>query len=155
MARLALLAALVVVVTRTPGDPAAAGGKKHAGDHAAHMQQCAKACADCMRECDMCARYCADLVAQGKKDHLHTLGTCLDCAEFCASAARIVSRNGPMVNTICEACAKACDVCGAACEKHSGDAHMQRCAKACRDCAAACREMLKHAPAGTTTATPK
>jgi hypothetical protein len=98
-----------------------------------------------MRECEMCARHCADLVAAGRKEHLKTLGTCADCAEFCAAAARIVSRNGPMSVTICEACAKACDTCGAACEKFASDEHMRRCAQECRECAKACRDMIQHA----------
>ena len=112
--------------------------------HAEQYDKCAKACADCMRECESCARHCAHMVAQGHKEHLTTLGTCPDCAEFCAAAARIVARKGPLSNTICEACAKACDECGAACEKFPNDEHMTRCAKECRACAAACREMLKH-----------
>jgi hypothetical protein len=50
-----------------------------------------------------------------------------------------------MAVTICEACAKACDDCGIACEKHPDDKHMQECGKACRACAKACRDMIKHA----------
>jgi hypothetical protein len=114
-------------------------------EHAAHFMQCAKACADCMRECESCARHCARLISEGKKDHMLTLGTCADCGDICATAAKIVSRPGPLSVTICESCAKACDMCGAACEKFSSDEHMTRCAKACRDCATACREMIKHA----------
>jgi hypothetical protein len=49
-----------------------------------------------------------------------------------------------MSGTICESCAKACDICGAACEKFPDDEHMKRCAQECRECAKACREMLKH-----------
>ena len=37
-----------------------------------------------------------------------------------------------MATTVCEACAKACDVCGSACAKFHGDKHMAGCAKACR-----------------------
>jgi hypothetical protein len=98
-----------------------------------------------MRECESCAHHCANQVAEGKKDHLKTLGTCTDCAEFCASAAKIVARHGPFAVTICESCEKACDQCGAACEKFSEDKHMTRCAKACRNCAKACRDMVKQA----------
>ena len=93
--------------------------------HSAQFQACGRACADCMRECESCARHCAHLVAEGQKDHLHTLGTCADCAEICAAAGRVVSRQGPMATLICDACAKAC-----------------------RDCATACRDMVQH---GATT----
>ncbi len=113
--------------------------------HAGAFLDCAKACNDCQRECDSCARHCAGLVADGKKDHMTTLGTCTDCAEICSAAARITARQGPMSATVCEACAKACDSCGAACDKFKEDEHMKRCAETCAKCAKACREMLKHA----------
>ena len=113
-------------------------------NHSGPLEECAKVCADCLRECESCSDYCARLLASGKKEHLTTLQTCADCAEFCAAAAKIASRHGPLAVTICEACAKACDICGAACEKTPDDQHMQKCAKACRDCAKACRDMIKH-----------
>ena len=117
---------------------------KAANPHAGHDAECAKACANCMQQCESCVRHCANLVAEGKKEHMKTLGTCDDCAEFCTAAARIVSHRGPMMNPMCEACAKACDTCAAACEKYPKDEHMIQCAKACRECARSCREMLKH-----------
>ncbi len=112
--------------------------------HEGPMDDCAKACVECLRECESCANHCAHLLASGMKEHLTTLQTCSDCAEICGAAAKITSRHGPMAATICEACAKACDDCAAACEKTSDDQHMQKCAKACRDCSKACREMVKH-----------
>jgi hypothetical protein len=134
-----LLAAFLVLSPAAP-----AGGQKQ-DQHAKHFDECARACNDCQRECDSCARHCAELVAAGKKDHLHTLGTCADCAAVCATASQVVSRRGPMSALICEACAKACDVCGSSCEKYPSDEHMKRCAQECRRCEKACREMLKHA----------
>jgi hypothetical protein len=139
---LGLLAVLVMAFLAGAGLPA--DQPKATGHHDAHTDHCARACADCMRECESCLRHCADMVAAGKKDHFITMGTCADCADFCAAAAKIVSRRGPMAMLICESCAKACDTCGAACAKQSADEHMQRCAKACKDCAQACREMIKH-----------
>jgi len=108
------------------------------------MLDCAKACNDCQRECDICARHCADLLAAGKKDHLKTLGTCTDCAEFCSTAARMMARRSPMSPQICEGCLHACENCGAECEKFKDDEHMKRCAEECKKCAKACREMLKY-----------
>jgi hypothetical protein len=121
-----------------------AGGKAGEKGHHEAFEKCAKACTHCLRECESCAHHCAHLVAEGKKDHLKTLGTCADCADFCTAAARIVARHGKMAVPICESCAKACDVCGEACEKFSDDKHMARCAKACRECATECRAMIKH-----------
>jgi hypothetical protein len=113
--------------------------------HSEVVDNCAKACADCLRACESCARHCADLVADGKKDHLATLGTCADCGDVCGTAAKVVSRRGPLMVTVCESCAKVCDQCGERCEKFPDDKHMAACAKSCRDCAKACREMIKHA----------
>lgn len=123
--------------------PADAADKKPEEMHAGHMDACARACADCMLECESCMRHCADLVSNGKKEHVVTAGTCADCAEFCSAAAKIVAHRGPMATLICESCAKACDKCGTECEKFPDDAHMARCAKSCRDCAKSCREMVK------------
>ena len=126
------------------GSARAADPKSSGHEHAAHFDACAKACADCMRECEMCARHCAEQMVAGKKEHAQTLGTCSDCAEICAAAAKVTARKGPLSALICEACAKVCDECCAACEKFPTDEHMKRCAKECRECAKACREMLKH-----------
>lgn len=117
---------------------------QHAG-HDDMLEKCAKACSDCQRECDSCAHHCAMMLAEGKKQHMASLQTCLDCADFCAAAAQIVSRNGVFSNLICESCAEACAKCGAECEKHPDDKHMKRCAEECRKCEKACREMVKHA----------
>jgi hypothetical protein len=134
------IAAALLMMTG-PAVPAA--DEKHDA-HAAHFDACAKACYDCSRACEMCAHHCAHLVAEGKKEHMTTLGTCTDCSGFCILAGKIVSHRGPMSSQVCEACAKACDTCAGECEKFANDQHMKDCAKACRDCAKACREMLKH-----------
>src|SRR5436190_23643327 len=113
---------LVVVVLAgclVAGVAAQTDTKEGHGQHGAHYAACAKACNECQRECDSCALHCAKMLREGKKDHMRTLGTCMDCAEFCSAAARITSRHGPLSVTMCEGCAKACDTCGAACEKFS------------------------------------
>jgi hypothetical protein len=84
------------------------------------------------------------LVSQGKKEHLRTAGTCVDCADVCAAAAQIVARKGPFADLICTACADACKRCGDECEKHLNEPMMKQCADECRKCEKACREMLKH-----------
>jgi len=109
----------------------------------AEMDACMKACARCAKECESCFTHCTNLVAEGKKEHLRTLRTCNDCGDMCAMAGKLVARGGPFMNAMCEACAKACDGCGAECAKSPHDEHMTRCADACKDCAKACREMVK------------
>jgi hypothetical protein len=114
------------------------------GHHDDHFMQCAKACDDCGRICDACAAHCAQMIAEGKKEHLKTLATCADCATACKAASCIVARKGPFSDLICTACADACKRCGDACEQFKDDPMMRHCAEECRKCEKACREMLKH-----------
>jgi len=93
------------------------------------------------------------MLAEGKKEHRTSLESCLDCAAFCSVAASIVSRRGPMSDTICKSCAEACDRCAKECEKHAAhDAEMKHCGEECRRCEKACRAMLAHL-SGTRTTT--
>ena len=113
-------------------------------EHSAVMQECAKACSDCQRTCDMCATHCAHMLHEGKKEHLTTLATCRDCATVCSAAAQIVARGGPFAGLICESCVKACDKCATACEAFPDDEHMKACAEECRKCEKACKAMIEH-----------
>jgi hypothetical protein len=107
------------------------------------MEKCIAACIACTDQCETCFVHCTGLVASGKKEHVPTLKSCVDCGDLCAVAGKIMARNGALIGPACEGCAKACDGCAAACEKHPEDEHMKACAKACRDCSTACREMVK------------
>jgi hypothetical protein len=107
------------------------------------MEACLKACAHCAKECESCFAHCVGMVAEGKKEHVATLRSCNDCGDMCAMSGKLIARDGAFMNQMCEACAKACDGCGAECAKFPHDEHMARCAQACKDCAAACREMVK------------
>ena len=141
----ALGAALIVLAALAA--PAMRAQEKAPGKGPAHnaYADCAKACAVCMLNCDSCHHHCAQLVADGKKDHLASMNLCNDCGEVCAVAARITARQGPLAVPVCQGCARACDTCAASCEKFPDDKHMAQCAKACRDCAKACRAMVEHA----------
>jgi hypothetical protein len=109
----------------------------------AEMEACMKECARCARECESCLNHCLELIADGKKEHVRTLRTCNDCGDMCAMAGKLIARDDAFMNLMCDACAKACDGCGAECTKFAHDDHMARCARACKDCATACRDMVK------------
>jgi hypothetical protein len=111
--------------------------------HAKMIQECLKACGDCMDVCNMTTHHCFELVRAGKMDHLMPLHFTVDCQEFCAESAKLIGRNSPLMAISCDACAKACDACAAECEKVAGDEQMTRCAKSCRDCAKICRDMVQ------------
>ncbi|MFO0880863.1 MAG: four-helix bundle copper-binding protein [Gemmataceae bacterium] len=112
--------------------------------HDSEFEKCARACNDCQRICDACSAHCANMVAEGKKEHLATLRTCQDCATFCTAAATTVARKGPFSDLICKACAEACNGCGKSCEKFGEDKLMKECAEDCFRCEKICREMLNH-----------
>jgi hypothetical protein len=112
--------------------------------HHEHFAKCAKACADCQVTCDSCFHHCATLVTNGKKEHAKAMHSCVDCADYCALAAKMSARHSPYSATACDGCAKACDDCAKECEKFKDDKHMADCAKSCRDCASACRTMIGH-----------
>jgi hypothetical protein len=107
------------------------------------MQKCLEACLDCANQCETCFVHCTGLVASGKKEHVPTLKSCVDCGDLCTVAAKIIARDGALVGPACEGCAKGCDACATQCEKFPDDEHMKACAKSCRDCSKACQEMLK------------
>jgi len=117
-------------------------------EHNEAFQECAKACSDCQRACATCATHCAHQLHAGKEEHYASLASCLDCADFCASAAQITARGGPFVDLICASCAEACAHCAKACEAFPDDKHMAACAKECLACEKACREMLEHSGHG-------
>jgi hypothetical protein len=146
--KLVVMAGVFAVATALGAAPPTEEKRVADDKHGGMAMDCAKECNACQRECDLCTRHCAEMLASGKKEHLATLGACEDCASVCAVAAQIVSRQGPMSGTICDACAKACTSCGAACEKFPDDELMKRCAQECRKCEKACRDMLKHADFG-------
>jgi hypothetical protein len=109
------------------------------------MSRCAKACSDCHLACQACAKHCQSMVSAGMKQHVKSLALSRDCADVCAAAAHVVSRKGPMSKSICEACVKACEACGAECNKYPTMKQMKECADSCAKCAAACKEMIAHA----------
>lgn len=151
MIRGSLIALFGVALLLTPAAPVTAQDNKPAAPpsdgHKAAFMECAKACDDCKRICDMCGAHCANLVAEGHKHHMATLKTCQDCAAICAAASCVVAKQGPFSDLICTACADACKRCGDACEQHGmGDPVMKQCADECRKCEKACRDMLAHLP---------
>lgn len=71
--------------------------------------------------------------------------TDLDCADVCATTARMLARTGtgPVVLAQLAACVEACRACAVECERHAGHhEHCRECAAACRVCADACEELL-------------
>ncbi|MBI3410871.1 MAG: four-helix bundle copper-binding protein [Planctomycetes bacterium] len=142
MNRISLFAVSVAVVLAS--FPVRGAGGDDDPKHHENFAKCAKTCADCQLQCDACFHHCAKLLADGKKEHAKSMQLCVDCAELCSTAAKLVARHSPLSALACEACANGADLCAASCEKFDSDMHMAACAKACRQCARECREMVKH-----------
>jgi hypothetical protein len=99
----------------------------------------------CSEACTACADACLS------EDMVGSLTTCirlnLDCADICATTARVLSRqtgfDAAIARTQLEACATACMTCAAECAMHAGmHEHCRICAEACSRCERACRELL-------------
>ncbi|MBY0513527.1 MAG: four-helix bundle copper-binding protein [Gemmataceae bacterium] len=140
-----LAAGLVAYGGSTPQQPEPRSKQPVGGEKVTPFLECARACDACARVCRECEKHCADLAIGGQKHHQVTMRYCQDCGTVCAAASAILSREGPLNDTICLACAQACKRCGDECEKHGGDDPlMRRCADECRRCEKACLTMLKN-----------
>lgn len=127
----------------------ARAGQTPGKDAHSHHDKCAKACLECLGQCEADFHHCIKSVAGGKKEYATALALCVDCSDLCAATAKLCSRSGPLAPTACESCAKACESCATECEKFASDEPMRACAQSCRDCATACRQLIKHAGHGT------
>ncbi|HWG98223.1 MAG TPA: four-helix bundle copper-binding protein [Pilimelia sp.] len=99
----------------------------------------------CSEACTACADACLSegMVAELTK----CIRTNMDCADICATTARVLSRHtgydANISRTLLEACAMACRACGDECARHAeAHEHCRICADACRACEQACRELL-------------
>jgi len=99
----------------------------------------------CSEACTACADACLseEMVAELTK----CIRTDLDCADICATTARVLSRHtgydANISRSLLEACATACKACGDECQQHADmHEHCRICADACRACEAACRDLL-------------
>lgn len=104
--------------------------------------KCADACFDCEKECSEAFHYCCKQLSSGKATHAKAMHLCVDCADICSTAGKLVSRKSPLMVFTCQACAECCDACVAECDKLS-DADLKECCDALRKCSTACKEMVK------------
>src|SRR5688572_5928254 len=117
----------------------------------AHGQQdllvsCVEACLTCELVCVACADAC---LAEREVQALHRSITAnLECAEVCASTARLLARrlepNVELLLVQLEACVRACAACIAACGRHAEvHDHCRICVSANQRCATLCRRLIR------------
>ncbi|GLY19621.1 hypothetical protein Kisp01_66350 [Kineosporia sp. NBRC 101677] len=95
----------------------------------------------CSQTCTACADAC---LGDGMLDCIRVDN---DCADTCATTARVLSRqsghNTAVIRAQLEVCIAACRSCGDECERHADmHEHCRICAEVCRACESACRELL-------------
>ena len=102
------------------------------------VEECAQACTACADAC-----LSEEMVAE-----LRTcIRTNLDCADICATTARVLSRHtgydANLTRAQLQACAVACKSCGDQCAAHAEmHEHCAVCAESCRRCQEVCTELL-------------
>lgn len=115
------------------------------GSTADALLRCIEECYDCAQTCTSCADAC--LAEDIVKELRQCIRLNLDCADICLATGAIGSRrtgsNQDVLRAAIEACALACRVCGAECQKHAEmHEHCRVCAEACLSCEKACNEVL-------------
>jgi Family of unknown function (DUF6158) len=109
-------------------------------DTIAALQDCAQACVACADAC-MSEPDAAALTGCVRLN--------LDCADVCATTARVLSRSGATSEALLDACGQTCRACAEECARHAGHhEHCRICAQACRVADQACWEYLMTAFAG-------
>jgi len=102
-------------------------------------QSCIQACSNCALVCETCAASCL------REEDVKMMARCIeldrDCADMCAMAALLMTRDSAYAKAFCKLCAQVCRDCAEECGRHSHD-HCQACAQACRQCAEECERMV-------------
>ena len=104
----------------------------------AKFQSCIQACSNCALVCETCAASCL------REEDVKMMARCIeldrDCADMCAMAAVLMTRDSPHAQASGKLGAQICRAWGEECGKHQMD-HCQACAEACRRCAEECERM--------------
>ena len=99
----------------------------------------------CAIVCTSCASACLS------EDHPKEMATCvrddLDCADICATTARVLARlnrsDKQLTLSLLATCIEACVECAGSCAPHAEHhEHCRLCAEACNACEAACQALL-------------
>jgi hypothetical protein len=110
------------------------------------IANCIDDCLASARACTVCADAC--LSEPSVADLAACIRTDPDCADLCATTARVLSRRAgatTVLGALLQACAEACRACAEECEQHADHhRHCALCAEACRRCEDACRQLRDH-----------
>ena len=107
---------------------------------------------DCTEACTSDAD--ADLSEHHVLELVKCIRLCQDCADICATASNVISRqtdyDSGVTRALLEACVLICKSSGDECEQHAQThEHCRVCLGACRRCEQACRDLLAATKRGT------
>lgn len=110
------------------------------------LARCIEACFSCSQTCTSCADAC--LSEEQVSEMRKCIRLDLDCADICATTARVLTRqteyDAPTTRAQLQACIEICRTCAEECESHADmHQHCALCGQECRNCAEACEEMLR------------
>lgn len=100
---------------------------------------------DCANTCTQCADAC--LSEEDPTGLARCIRLDLDCADICATTARVVSRqtehDANVTRPLLQACIAACRSCGEECGSHAPRMrHCSICSEQCRRCQQLCHDLL-------------
>jgi hypothetical protein len=87
----------------------------------------------CLSICSSCAKMC---IEEGNKE---TANLCTDCADVCALAIKLHSRDSEFNQSVMDLCAQVCARCSEECAKMKAE-HCRQCSEICKKCALACKK---------------
>src|SRR3546814_10011933 len=80
-----------------------------------NYQSCIQACSNCALVCETCAASCL------REDDVKMMARCIeldrDCADMCAIAAVLMTRDSAYAKAFCKLCAQVCRACAEECGK--------------------------------------
>jgi hypothetical protein len=107
------------------------------------------ACLRCVQSCTTCAN--ADVAEDDVAEMRRCIAQCLNCADVCDAAARLLSRpaysDPAVIHPLLQACVGTCTSSAEECARHAPHhVHCAICEKVCRACVEACRALLGDEP---------
>jgi Domain of Unknown Function (DUF326) len=105
-----------------------------------------EALSDCVQSCTADVDH--NLAEPGVAEMVKCIRLCLNCADVCAAALAVTSRQGGfgtnVAKPLLQSCVAACRSCEDECELHASmHAHCRVCGEACRRCEQACGNLLR------------
>lgn len=104
---------------------------------------------DAITTCQECHLICQESLAfhgdeeGGKQLSSQHIKRMMACIELCQTTANMLAIHAPLLDQICELCARICEQCATSCDAKEHES-MKQCASACQRCAKALLDESHH-----------